>query len=158
VSLNKLRGEIDLWEAECVLRAPADGVVAFYDFWSDQQYVTAGRQVFLIVPETSRLIGCMSVNQGGAGKIKPGQVVRIRFADFPYREFGLVTGRVQSVSMVARDGANLVLVDIPYPAERPGLEIFAGTPDGFSNVPDGPSTFFGIRGAARTGFEPVYQP
>jgi hypothetical protein len=77
--------------------------------------VTAGRQVFLIVPETSRLIGRMSVSQGGAGKIRPGQKVRIRFADFPYREFGLVTGRVQSVSMVARDGANLVLVDIPYP-------------------------------------------
>ena len=115
VSLNKLRGELDVWEAEFVLRAPADGLVAFYDFWSDQQYVTAGRQVFLIVPETSRLIGRMSVNQGGAGKIKPGQNVRIRFADFPYREFGLVTGRVQSVSMVARDGANLVLVDIPYP-------------------------------------------
>ena len=115
VSLNKLRGEIDLWEAEYVLRAPADGLVAFYDFWSDQQYVTAGRQVFLIVPETSRLIGRMSVSQGGAGKIRPGQNVRIRFADFPYREFGLVTGRVQSVSMVARDGANLVLVDIPFP-------------------------------------------
>ena len=115
VSLNKLRGEIDVWEADYVLRAPADGVVAFYDFWSDQQYVTAGRQVFLIVPETSRLIGRMSVSQGGAGKIKPGQLVRVRFADFPYREFGLVTGRVQSVSMVARDGANLVLVDIPYP-------------------------------------------
>ena len=115
VSLNKLRGEIDLWEADYVLRAPADGLVAFYDFWSDQQFVTAGRQVFLIVPETSRLIGRMSVNQGGAGKIRPGQNVRIRFADFPYREFGLVTGRVQSVSMVARDGANLVLVDIPYP-------------------------------------------
>jgi HlyD family secretion protein len=115
VSLNKLRGELDVWEADYVLRAPADGVVAFYDFWSDQQYVTAGRQVFLIVPETSRLVGRMSVSQGGAGKIKPGQMVRIRFADFPYREFGLVTGRVQSVSMVARDGANLVLVDIPYP-------------------------------------------
>jgi len=115
VSLNKLRGEIDLWEAEYVLRAPADGLVAFYDFWSDQQFVTAGRQVFLIVPETSRLIGRMSVNQGGAGKIKAGQLVRIRFADYPYREFGLVTGRVQSISMVARDGANLVLVDIPYP-------------------------------------------
>ena len=115
VSLNKLRGEIDVWEAEFVLRAPADGLVAFYDFWSDQQFVTAGRQVFLIVPETTRLIGRMSVNQGGAGKIRPGQKVRIRFADFPYREFGLVTGRVQSVSMVARDGANLVLVDIPYP-------------------------------------------
>ena len=115
VSLNKLRGELDVWEADYVLRAPADGLVAFYDFWSDQQYVTAGRQVFLIVPETTRLIGRMPVRSGGTGKIKPGQIVRIRFDDFPYKEFGIVTGRVQSVSMVAREGANLVLVDIPYP-------------------------------------------
>lgn len=112
---NKLRGDLELWEADYVLRAPADGVVAFYDFWSDQQFVTAGRQVFLIVPETTRLVGRMSVSQGGAGKIKPGQPVRVRFDDFPYKEFGIVTGRVQSVSMVAREGANLVLVDLPHP-------------------------------------------
>lgn len=115
VSLNKLRGELDVWEADYVLRAPADGLVAFYDFWSDQQFVTAGRQVFLIVPETTRLVGRMPVSQGGTGKIKPGQIVRIRFDDFPFKEFGLMTGRVQSISMVAREGANLVLVDIPYP-------------------------------------------
>ena len=115
VSLNKLRGEIDVWEGDYVLRAPADGIVAFYDFWTDQQYVTAGRQVFLIVPETTRLVGRISVSTGGSGKIKPRQIVRIRFDDYPYKEFGIVTGRVQSVSMVAREGANLVLVDIPYP-------------------------------------------
>jgi hypothetical protein len=57
----------------------------------------------------------MSVSQGGAGKIKPGQPVRMRLDDFPYKEFGIVSGQVQSVSMVARQGANLVLVDIPYP-------------------------------------------
>ena len=41
--------------------------------------------------------------------------MRVRFDDFPYKEFGIVTGKVQSISMVARDGANLVLVDLPYP-------------------------------------------
>ncbi len=115
LNLNKLRGQLDVWEADFVLRAPADGVIAFYDFWTDQQYVTAGRQVFLILPETSRLIGRMPVLQGGTGKIRPGQTVRVRFDEFPYKEFGIVTGRVQSVSMVAREGANLVLVDIPFP-------------------------------------------
>ena len=112
---NKLRGEINVWESDYVLRAPADGVVAFYDFWSDQQFVAAGRQVFLIVPETTRLIGRMPVKSGGAGKIKPGQTVRVRLDDFPYKEFGVVTGKVQSISMVARDGANLVLIDLPHP-------------------------------------------
>lgn len=113
--LNKLRGAIDLWDTDYVLRAPGEGKVAFYDFWSDQQFVTAGRQVFLIVPETTRLLGRLPVSAGGAGKIKPGQAVRIRLDDFPYKEFGIVSGRVQSVSLVAREGANLVLVDIPHP-------------------------------------------
>ena len=113
--LNKLVGAIELWEADYVFRAPGNGKVAFYDFWSDQQFVTAGKQVFLVVPETTRLIGRMSVSQGGSGKIKPGQSVWIRFDDFPYKEFGIVSGKVQSISQVAREGANLVLVDIPYP-------------------------------------------
>jgi len=67
------------------------------------------------VPETTHLLGRMPVNQGGAGKVKPGQLVRIRIDDYPYKEFGAVTGKVQSVSLVPREGANLVLVDIPYP-------------------------------------------
>ncbi|CAN5370554.1 HlyD family efflux transporter periplasmic adaptor subunit [soil metagenome] len=113
--LNKLLGAIALWEADYVLRAPGEGNVAFYDFWSDQQFVTAGRQVFLIVPEATRLVGRMPVSQGGSGKIKPGQDVRIQLDDFPYREFGIVSGKVKSISMVAREGANLVLVDIPHP-------------------------------------------
>ena len=113
--LNKLVGAIELWEPDYVFRAPGNGKVAFYDFWSDQQFVSAGKQVFLIVPETTQLIGRMSVSQGGAGKIKPGQPVYIRFDDFPYKEFGIVSGKVQSISQVAREGANLVLVDIPHP-------------------------------------------
>lgn len=113
--LNKLSGAIELWAADYVLRAPGDGKVAFYDFWSDQQFVTAGRQVFLIVPETTRLVGRMPVSEGGSGKVKSGQAVIIRFDDFPYKEFGVVSGRVQSISQVARDGVNLVLVDMPYP-------------------------------------------
>jgi multidrug efflux pump subunit AcrA (membrane-fusion protein) len=103
VQLNKLRGEIDVWDADFVLRAPANGVASFYDFWSDQQFVTAQRQVFLIVPETTHLLGHMSVTTGGAGKIKPGQPVRVRLDDYPYKEFGLVVRTVQSISMVPRE-------------------------------------------------------
>jgi multidrug resistance efflux pump len=115
VQLNKLRGEIDVWDADFVLRAPANGVASFYDFWSDRQFVTAQRQVFLIVPETTHLLGHMSVTTGGAGKIKRGQPVRVRLDDYPYKEFGLVVGTVQSVSMVPREGTHLVLIDLRYP-------------------------------------------
>ena len=113
--LNKLRGDIAAWDSDYVLRAPAPGRVAFYDFWSEQQFVTAGRQVFLIVPESNALICRMSVSDGGAGKIKAGQKVIIKLDDYPYKEFGTVTGTVQSVSSVARLGANMILISVPSP-------------------------------------------
>src|SRR5262249_55399966 len=40
-SLKKLFAAIDQWENDFVLRAPIDGRVGFYDFWSAEQYVTA---------------------------------------------------------------------------------------------------------------------
>ena len=114
-SLQQLRSAIDVWEADYVLRAPADGNVAFFDFWTDQQYVTQDNHVFLIVPETSSLVARIAVKEGGAGKIRQGQAVRIRMDDYPYKEFGVVSGSVQSVSTVARGGGYLVQVDVPWP-------------------------------------------
>ncbi len=114
-SLKKLLNDIEIWENDFVLRAPSDGVVAFYDFWADQQFVTQGKAVFIIAPEASALLGRMPIQQGGAGKVKAGQPVRIKLDDFPSKEFGLVSGRVKSVSLVAQQGQQLVSVDLDFP-------------------------------------------
>lgn len=114
-SYKKLLAGIEIWENDFVLRAPADGTVAFYDFWADQQFVTQGKSVFIIAPDISQLLGRIPVQQGGAGKVKAGQLVRIKLNDFPAREFGMVTGKVRSVSLVAQQGQQLVSVSLDYP-------------------------------------------
>lgn len=114
-ALKRVLAEIEIWEQDYVLKAPIDGKVAFYDFWSDQQFVTAGSQVFVIDPGSTHLLGRMQVKRTGAGKIQPGHLVRIKFDDYPYKEFGIVTGKVRAVSLVAREGAHLVMVDVDYP-------------------------------------------
>ena len=53
-SYKKLLAAIEVWENDFVLRAPADGKVAFYDFWADQQFVTQGKSVFIIAPNISK--------------------------------------------------------------------------------------------------------
>ena len=111
-SAQKLLAAIDVWETDFVLRSPVDGTVGFYDFWSGEQFVTAGKEVFIIAPKISPLVGRVPVQALGAGKMRPGQVVRIRFDDFPYKEFGIATGRVDGVSLVAQKGAHLVSVSL----------------------------------------------
>jgi multidrug efflux pump subunit AcrA (membrane-fusion protein) len=114
-SIKKLISDIEIWENEYVLRAPVAGGVAFYEFWTDQQYVKKGDQVFIIAPDTSELLGKVKIKIKGAGKIEQGQTVRIRLNDFPAKEFGMVNGTVKSISQVAREGAYQVMVELDYP-------------------------------------------
>lgn len=114
-SLKRLLSGIEIWEEQYVLRAPVSGRVAFYDFWANTQYVTEGSQVFMVAPESAALVGRMQVKGSGVGKIETGQRVNVKFEDFAFKEFGMVTGEVRSVSLVAREGAHLIMVDLSYP-------------------------------------------
>jgi multidrug efflux pump subunit AcrA (membrane-fusion protein) len=114
-SVQRLLGAIDSWDSEYVLRAPVAGNVCFYDYWAGQQYVTAGKNVFIIATQNSPLAGRMPVYGLGIGKIKPGQTVRIYLDDYPHHEFGLIRGKVENVSLVSHEGAHLVSVSLHSP-------------------------------------------
>ena len=53
---------------------------------------------------------CPSQDQG---RVKPGQDVNIKFANFPYMEYGIVKGKIRNISLVASDNAYSVLVGLP---------------------------------------------
>jgi HlyD family secretion protein len=112
---KKLMASMQAWEADFVLRSPVEGCVGFYDFWKEQQYVTAGKTVMIVVPAISTLVGRMPTKERGLGKIAPGQRVFIKLDDYPSREFGVVTAEVQSVSLVVQNGEQLVSIKIPSP-------------------------------------------
>ncbi|HSI61571.1 MAG TPA: HlyD family efflux transporter periplasmic adaptor subunit [Candidatus Saccharimonadia bacterium] len=112
---KKLMASVEAWESDYVLRSPVEGRVGFYDFWREQQYVTAGKTVMIVVPSVSTLVGRMPTKERGVGKIVPGQRVFIKLDDYPAREFGMIAGEVQSVSLVVQQGEQLVSVKVPHP-------------------------------------------
>ena len=113
-AFNILRSRLEYWEKTFVLQAPIDGKVTFTDFWSKNQQVKTGDVVFTVVPEVQRtIIGRVTLPSKGAGKVKPGQRVNIRFDNFPYMEFGMVKGTVKSVSLVPSGDNYIVEVDLP---------------------------------------------
>jgi len=99
--IENLNAQVALWEQNYVLKSPISGKVNFLKFWSTTQNCKQGETVFFVIPkEESRLVGQAEITVSGAGKVVVGQNVNIKFDDFPETEYGMVKGKVESVSLV----------------------------------------------------------
>jgi len=113
-AFHVLKSKLDYWENTFVLRAPIDGKVTFTNYWSRNQQVKTGDVVFTVVPGIpSKIIGRLTLPLRGAGKVRPGQHVHIRFDNFPYMEYGMVKGTVGSVSLVPSNDHYAVEIELP---------------------------------------------
>ncbi|MCY1228197.1 type I secretion membrane fusion protein, HlyD family [compost metagenome] len=114
-SYNQLKKAIADWELAYVLRSSIAGEVSFMQIWTENQTITAGDNVFSIIPkEVDNYIGKIKAKAQNSGKIKVGQNVNIRLANYPDREFGVIRGKIQSISLTPDKDGNL-LIDVSLP-------------------------------------------
>jgi len=117
-SYNILKARLEYWFKTFVLQTPIDGKVTFTNYWSKNQQVKADEVVFTVVPfHESKIIGRVNLPLRGAGKVKPGQQVNIRFDNFPYMEYGIVKGTVKSISLVPSNDNYIAEVELPQNLE-----------------------------------------
>ncbi len=113
-ALRNLGSQLAQWDQTYVLRAPVAGKLSLTKFWSINQQVKTGDVVLTVAPPGAvRLVGKVQLPLEGAGKVKPGQRVNLRFADYPYIEFGTVPGVVRGKSLVFSEGYYTVDIDLP---------------------------------------------
>jgi len=115
-----LRAAIRKWEQDYLLISPLDGKVYFTKFWQKNQNVSAGDIVFTVVPvREANISGKIYLPLAGAGKVKVGQKVNIKFDNYPYMEFGMLEVAVAGVSSVPAiiDEERVYVVDVKLPAK-----------------------------------------
>ena len=111
-SYNQLKRSLKNWELNYVLQTSIDGKVSFMSFWNENQTVNRGDQVFTVIPTgNNSFLGKIKAPAQNSGKIKEGQKVNIRLANYPYTEFGMLEGTVKSISLVPDDQGNY-LIDV----------------------------------------------
>jgi multidrug resistance efflux pump len=111
----QLKKAIKDWELNYVFRSSIDGKVTFLQLWSENQTINAGDNVFAIIPLNEKnYIGKLKAVAQNSGKIKVGQEVNIRLANYPDREFGIIKGKVKSISLTPDKDGNL-LIDVSLP-------------------------------------------
>ncbi len=69
------------------------------------QHVSVGDVLASIVPAGgTEIIGRMEVPSAGFGKVREGQAVNVKLNGFPYMEYGILKGRIRSISSACRPG------------------------------------------------------
>ncbi|MEO8239026.1 MAG: HlyD family efflux transporter periplasmic adaptor subunit [Flavobacterium sp.] len=110
-----LKKAIKDWELNYVFRSSIDGKVSFLQVWAANQTVNAGENVFVIIPiHKSGYIGKLKAPAQNSGKIKIGQDVHIKLANYPDSQFGIISGIIKNISLTPDKDGNL-LIDVSLP-------------------------------------------
>ena len=122
-ALFDLQSRIQAWERQFLLVANRPGRVSFFaDLWTDEQYVSAGQEILSIVPLDggtdleNPIIGRAALPTHQSGKVEEGQRVLVKFAGFPYREYGVVEGEVYRIAK-APDQKRTYAVEVRLPQD-----------------------------------------
>lgn len=121
-SYQQLVAQIAQWKQQYVLEAPAAGRVTLMNYWSKNQHVAVGDKIASIVADgTTEVIGRLQIPSAGFGKVKNGQTVNVKLNGYPYMEFGVLRGRIRSLSAVpeqvqtANGTAIVYLAEVIFP-------------------------------------------
>lgn len=102
---EQLIGALLQWKKKYLIYAPFSGKVSMSKIWSENQFVHEGDVVLTVLPDNyKRILGRVSLEPIGAGKISESDKVIIRFDSYPYLEYGVVTGKLEAMSLTPESG------------------------------------------------------
>jgi len=118
--VSRIKTEIEAWELSYVLKSPIAGKITFTNYWTVNQNVPAGGEIFNIVPTGDfYVIGKAMLPVARSGKVETGQKVNIRLDNFPENEYGIIRGIVGNISLVPAQTGEFVYytVEISLPEQ-----------------------------------------
>ncbi|MGF7217677.1 multidrug efflux pump subunit AcrA (membrane-fusion protein) [Spirosoma lacussanchae] len=113
-ALNNIENLLQVWQQNYLLTSPLSGRLYFLETLAELQSLRSGDSLFAIVPLNTPLIGLASLSAQKRGKLRIGQSVIIRLADYPFEEYGVIRGKVKAIfqsSDNARGRVSIVLPD-----------------------------------------------
>lgn len=107
ISIEKQIADIELNIKNAEVIAPIDGTINMYSDLSTADLVQSGQAIATIVPDTDGAYKLtMYLSSADISETEIGQSVRLRFAAYPYQEYGELVGTVKSISTDVRSSEN----------------------------------------------------
>jgi len=107
---NKLMTSIKRWKSDNVFVSNIDGTVSYI------QDIKAGGfykgDIVVVSPLKKEFYALMQIPFKGAGKVEKSSKAILKIYDYPYREFGIITGKIKELNSVAGENFYLGKVNI----------------------------------------------
>jgi len=114
-SYNQLKKAVAEWEYNFVLRSTIPGEVTFLQIWKENQNIVSGDNIFTVIPKNeSGFLGKVKAVAQNSGKLRKGQMGNIYLDNYPDREFGVLKGTIEYISLTPDKDENL-LIDMSLP-------------------------------------------
>lgn len=113
ISTTALLTSFSTWEKNAVWLAPCSGKVLFNKLLQVNRFYKANEASIVIVPKGSGFIALATITSTGAGKVKIGQKAFIELVDFPKSEFGMLEGKVSTITQIDKEGKYEVKILLP---------------------------------------------
>ncbi len=102
----------DSWQESYILRAPQSGKIVYLSNLNQNDFVTAQQALFSVIPKNESYLAIMKLKDQAFGKIQKGQKVRMKFANYPYQEYGQLLGSVKEISSIPSEQGYFVKVNL----------------------------------------------
>jgi multidrug resistance efflux pump len=112
-TIKELTSQLKRWKESFLFIAPSTGTVAYMGFIENEQYIETGKALFAITSSAKQLVAKAELPLSGAGKVKVGQAVNIQLASYPYEQFGMLVGKIESISQVPEKENYTLLISLP---------------------------------------------
>lgn len=112
-NVRTLKNGINSWKDHYMVCSPIPGKLTLDKFWSENHVIQAGECLATIVPPDSIKIICKAIVPAtGIGEIHSGQKVNVKLSGFPFMEYGILSGKVESISLVPVENQYSVFIRI----------------------------------------------
>jgi HlyD family secretion protein len=109
-----LQNLIKDWKKKYVFVSPYNGITSFSVLWSDNQWVNLGDPIMTILPENEeKIIGRMGIPIQRSGKVQINQDIVLKLSNYPYMEYGVLYGKIKSISLVPYQENYIAEIEIP---------------------------------------------
>jgi HlyD family secretion protein len=112
-SLQLIEVSMGKWKEKYLIQTPVSGKITFTSFWNENQVISPGEIIATIIPDNPKqIIIRANVPVTGSGKVQTGQEVNIKLSGYPYMQYGILKGRIVSLSMVPVQDAYIADIEL----------------------------------------------